>query len=43
VSKKIKNNKMKRSLKFLKRNPEKCAEARVNKNKQTEYTKELMR
>jgi len=34
---------MKRSLKVLKRNPEKCTEARVNKNKQTEYTKKLMK
>jgi len=34
---------MKRSLKVLKRNLEKCAEAGVNKNKWTEYTKELMK
>ena len=34
-------NKMKRSLKVLKRNPEKCAEAGINK--QTEYTKELIK
>ena len=32
---------MKRSLKVLKRNPEKCAEAGINK--QTEYTKELIK
>jgi len=34
---------MKKGLKVLKRNPEKCAEAGVNENKQTEYTKELMK
>jgi len=27
----------------LKRNPKKCTEARVNENKWTEYTKELMK
>jgi len=32
---------MKRSLKVLKRNPKKCAEARVNK--QTKYTKKLIK
>ena len=34
-------NKMKRSLKVLKRNPKKYAEAGVNK--QAEYTKELIK
>ena len=34
---------MKRSLKVLKRNPEKCTKARVYENKWTEYTKELMK
>jgi len=34
---------MKISLKVLKRNPKKCAKARVNENKQIEYTKELMK
>ena len=27
----------------MKRNPKKCTEAGVNKNKQTEYTKELIK
>jgi len=34
---------MKRSLKVLKRNSKKCAEAEVNENKQKEYTKKLMK
>ena len=34
---------MKRSLKVLKRNSKKCTEAGVNENKQTEYTKKLMK
>ena len=36
-------NEMKRSLKVLKRNPEKYAEAGVNKNKQIKYTKKLIK
>jgi len=42
VSKKIKN-KIKRHLKVLKRNSKKCTEIGVNENKQTEYTKELIK
>ena len=34
---------MKRSLKILKRNPKTYAKARINKNKQTEYTKKLIK
>jgi len=34
---------MKKSLKFLKETPKSMQKLRVNKNKQTEYTKKLMK